>query len=384
MKEKNNFVLFLASFLMTIAMSAIYIAIPLIAIQLGANSLKLGGLGFISNLCYICFCLFFGKLYDSWKHKNVILLVSIGYFLSSLLFSFSNHLYQLFIFMAFWGLFGAMLWPSLEAWIGERSGKKLLKQMAHFDVSWSTGIIIGPLIGGLIFQISPRFPFYIACFFYLTIFFLILREPSKIEYKIPSITRKRSSRQNSNDATSSSYLYLAWIANFASYFSLGILRYIFPKLFIEMGFTPSTLGILMSTTSISQTFTFYILGQTSRWHYRLAPLLSAQLLIAFALILIFLSNSLSIFFLSFIFMGIGIGICSFSSLFYSVNTYHNRGARAGIHETFLGSGILMGSLVGGMLAQVYNLKTPYITAVLINGILMIVEITLILKRKNLM
>jgi len=82
-------------------------------------------------------------------------------------------------------------------------------------------------------------------------------------------------------------------------------------------------------------------------------------------------------------MGIGIGICSFSSLFYSVNTYHNRGARAGIHETFLGSGVLIGPLVGGITAQIYSLKTPYITAALINGIFIIVEIKLILKRKNL-
>ncbi|MCD6472110.1 MFS transporter, partial [Candidatus Aerophobetes bacterium] len=193
-----------------------------------------------------------------------------------------------------------------------------------------------------------------------------------------------TSKQNNNYTTiHSSYLYVAWIANFASYFSFGILRYIFPKLFIGIGFSSSTLGVLMSTISISQAFTFYILGQTSRWHYRLAPLLSAQLLIAFALIIIFLSNSLIIFFLSFIFIGIGMGICSFSSLFYSINTYHNRGARAGIHETFLGSGVLIGPLVGGITAQIYSLKTPYITAALINGIFIIVEIKLILKRKNL-
>ncbi|MEA1964881.1 MAG: MFS transporter [Candidatus Aerophobetes bacterium] len=383
MEEKSNFVLFLATFLTTIALSTVYIAIPLFAIQLGADPLNLGGLGFTSNLCFICFCLLFGKLSDRWKRKNIILLGFVGYSLASFLLSFSSHLYQLFIFIAFLGISGAMFWPSLEAWLAERSGKRLLKQIAHFDVSWSMGAIIGPLIGGSIFQIFPRFPFYIAGFFYLAIFFLILREPSKTEYKASSNSKKSSYKENGDHATSSFYLYLAWIATFASYFSLGILRYIFPKLFTEMGFTPLTLGILMSTIPASQALIFCILGQTSRWHYRLVPLLSAQLLIVFALILIFLSNSLPIFFLSFMFVGIGIGICSFSSLFYSVNTYRNRGARAAIHEAFLGSGLLIGPLVGGIVAQIYNLKTPYLTAVLMIIVLILVEITLILKRKSL-
>jgi len=384
MREKPPY-FFLAIFLVAIAQSIVYFSIPLLAIYLGADSLNLGGLGFISNLCYICFCLFFGKLSDKWKHKNLILLAFLCYFFFFLLFFFSKHLYQLFILMVFLGISDAMFWPSIEAWIGERrKGKSLLQQISRFGVFLRIGFIIGPIIGGHFFQISPRSPFYIACFFYFIVFFMILKEPSKTEYKTSLSSKGDTSKQNNNYTTiHSSYLYVAWIANFASYFSFGILRYIFPKLFIGIGFSSSTLGVLMSTISVSQAFTFYILGQTSRWHYRLAPLLSAQLLIAFALILIFLNNSLIIFFLSFIFIGIGMGICSFSSLFYSINTYHNRGARAGIHETFLGSGVLMGPLVGGITAQIYSLKTPYITAALINGIFIIVEIKLILKRKNL-
>lgn len=56
MKAKDtNLVLYLASFLIDVALGMIFIAVPPLAIRLEANSLKLGELGFMAALFYTFF-----------------------------------------------------------------------------------------------------------------------------------------------------------------------------------------------------------------------------------------------------------------------------------------------------------------------------------------
>ncbi|GAG02655.1 unnamed protein product [marine sediment metagenome] len=53
------------------------------------------------------------------------------------------------------GIAGAMFWPILEAWIAEKESKRtLIQKMALFNISWSTGLAIGPLIGGILFGMN--------------------------------------------------------------------------------------------------------------------------------------------------------------------------------------------------------------------------------------
>jgi len=63
-----------------------------------------------------------------------------------------------------------------------------------------------------------------------------------------------------------------------------------------------------------------------------------------------------------------------SSLFHSVNTIFQRGPRVAIHETVLGTGALLGPLMGGIVAQHLGLRAPYLMACAVIGAGIIIEI----------
>ena len=378
-RENNKAVLYLVPFFVDVAIGMIFISIPLLAIELGASALTLGELGFISGIFYILFSLPFGKLSDRLGRKYIILSGSLGYFLSSFVLSISTRLHELFIFMALLGIAGAMFWPSLEAWIAERENKEpLTKRISFFNVSWCAGAAVGPLVGGVLFQLNHRLPLYLASFLSLLMAFLILNEPLDEKREDSFALREDLSERNIDPEGNSpsrgkafSYLYAAWIANFTGYFSIGMIRYLFPKLSVQLNIQPFILGILLGVVALSQTLTFYILGRVSFWHYRWLPLFSLQLLGIIGLIFIFLGNSLTIFLLAFILVGVGAGMSYFSSIFYGLSGHQDRGTKSGIHEAVLGGGALFGPLVGGIFAQAYSLRTPYLVAifVIVTGII---------------
>ncbi|MCD6231173.1 MFS transporter [Candidatus Aerophobetes bacterium] len=381
MKRKNNFLFYIVSFLTDIVIGVVLLASPLLAIKLKADSLQLGGLGFIVSIFYILFCIPFGKLSDRWRRKYMVVLGCFLYLFSSLSISLATCFFHLLIFMALIGIAGAMFWPSFEAWIAERGKGKLIKRISFFNVSWSLGVAIGPLICGILFELNYRFPFYFAALLSGGVIYLILKKlPAyKGEEKV-IITGGISPVKDC--ALENSYLNLARIANFTGWFAIGTVRYLFPKLSVEIGIQPTILGILIFLPFISQALFFYILGFSSRWHYRLFPLVFFQILGAVGILCIFLIPSLFVFGISFIFLGMTTGISYFSSIFYSLSSSQDKGKKASIHEVFLGGGALAGPLIGGIFAQIYNLKVPYLIASLVILAGIIIEIYLARKSKG--
>ncbi|HXZ38303.1 MAG TPA: hypothetical protein VEL68_19915, partial [Thermodesulfobacteriota bacterium] len=52
---------------------------------------------------------------------------------------------------------------------------------------------------------------------------------------------------------------------------------------------------------------------------------------------------------------------------------------AGLHESILGSGVVLGPLLGGILAHSTGLRAPYILCLAVLAIVVIIEVSLIKK-----
>ncbi len=274
-----------------------------------------------------------------------------------------------------------MFWPTLEAWIAEKESKRtLIQKMALFNISWSTGLAVGPLIGGILFEMNFKLPFYFAFFVGIFVLFILFYKTPKVSFatKSKSFTDKTFLSEDPPDS-SSLYIKISRMANFVLCLCTGMVWYIFPKLGTQLQISPSFLGLLMFTLSFSRVLTFYGLGRVHQWHYRIFPLALFQLIAALGLIIISIASSLPFFFLAFVFIGVGMGMTYSSSLFYSVNVTSQKGPSAAIHETVLMSGFLLGPLIGGAVAQEFSLRAPYlaVAAIVIAGI----SIQLLLKRR---
>jgi predicted MFS family arabinose efflux permease len=92
---------------------------------------------------------------------------------------------------------------------------------------------------------------------------------------------------------------------------------------------------------------------------------SFQAVLIGASLLLFFSDSPAGFLPAMVLLGTSAGFTYFSSIYYSLNTGENRGARSGIHEALIGSGIVAGPLTGGMVAQTWGLRSPYLLSTLV-------------------
>jgi len=224
--------------------------------------------------------------------------------------------------------------------------------------------MLGPPISGHLFQLSPLAPFYVASIVSLCNFGIILSQ-AKTSGDKPKVEQIETIPKSRGGALCPSsvlpYLYIAWIANFSSYFTLGITRYLSPKMTIERGIGSGTFGNLMLLLGIGQMIMFYYLGTESsqKLHYRLFPLVGFQSLALIALLSIWRFHNISIWAISFFMIGITIGMTYFSSIYYSLHGNLDKGGKSGAHEAVLGSGALLSPFVGGIAADKFDPQSPY-------------------------
>jgi MFS family permease len=258
------------------------------------------------------------------------------------------------------GLGMAIFWPAFQAWIAEsQNGSGLARNIGSFNMSWTASHLIGPTMAGFFFTLNPRLPFWTAAA--LCILLFLAMRASAYERPLRLQMRIDSSPSGSEESKQGKkFLYAIWIANFASFFILGNARYQFPKLAREMTMSPYTIGLLMSCIGLAQFLGFFFLRGSERWHFNRFYLLGAQLLAAVGLLLIYSLNWLWAFSLAFIMLGLCASLTYYSSLYYAVHLMESKGKGTGIHESILGSGVVLGPFLGGIAAHTAGLRAPYL------------------------
>ncbi len=353
MREKRSFFFYLNAFLGDIAVGLNMICVPLLAIKMGATPFVLGFTGFLASLAYLIFSPLFGTLAE---RKNPLYLTVIGCLLfafSSLFLVFFHTISFILLVMGLVGLGTSMFWSPLEVWIA-RTTKDLKRAVGFFNLSWCIGLSIGSLLSGFLFQLDWRLPLLSVSFScFLTVLFLFLCP------KAPPPSFVKETNPQTPSQRRNPFVVIGWTANFLGWFTIGTLRYLFPKLAVDLNITPSTIGLLTFVLSISQAVSSYSIGYMTRWHYNFGFLLLIQIIMIFGFLIIFFSSATPLFFLAFILLGISIGIAYFFSLFYSLESEEDKGQKSGIHESIVGAGGLMGPLLGGIVAQYSHIRMSF-------------------------
>lgn len=379
-KNASSGPFYLAAFLVSTTLGAVLsIGVPLFAgKQLNAGPLFLGCLGALGALFYAPFVVVFGRLIDRFNRK-LLLVVGCGLFsLTYILMSRVKYLYQIPLIYPLGSIGMAMFWPSIQSWLAlGLDRERLSRSLGIFNVSWSAGWMIGPLIGGLLYEVGYKLPFFFASTLAILTIVLLARQPLILE-KAAEIREIPSFEKESGVMGRRAFLRAALVANFMSWFFIGIMRSLFPKLATDLGMGSITIGGLVFCFGLSQTVTFIILRRTQRWQYRLMPLVSIQCLGLGGLLIIFISRSAIAFSPAFVLLGICCGMTYFSSIFYSLHGHLDKGRKSGVHEACIGSGCLFGPLIGGIFSHVFsNLKAPYLVVFILMVVAIVVEVRMV-------
>ena len=349
------------------------------------SSTFLGILVAIATAFYTILAIPIGKLSDRIERHKLLYLGCLLIGIVSILLRFCHSKLHLLLIFPCIGISMALFWPAYEAWLAEREGEeKLIHRVMLFNLFWSTGITMGPSVSGYMYKDSqPFIPLYLAAGVGLMTFITIYFCDSQPD---ESIVRKQLDQTQTLFPSTSErmkHLNIARCANFASWFALGVLRWLTPKLTKEVGIRPSTFGNMMLALGGMQTITFLFLGTgfSTRWHYRIGPLVFMQGLAILCFIGIWFMDSLTFWTIAFAVIGISVAFTYFGSLYYGLHMHSDKGNKSGWHEAVLGLGSLLGPLFGGIVADSsLGHKSPYLLCAAVIFIGIVVEIFVISLR----
>jgi len=348
---------FLFPFAYSTAVGAVWVAFPLRAIELGAEPSQLGGLGTAWAGAMVASAALLGRAADRIGHPKM---AASGALLGGLLLfvlPLAPGIHWLFPLAGLMGVAGGAFWPALEAWVG--GGEKgLAGRISAFNIGWSSGLAVGSFVGGFLTARAPVgvFPMAGGVLLGLALLCNILRaEGATGGDEVPA------DPDFPKDADL--FLRLARMANFSAWFTVGVIRWLFPKLAVSLGVEKGELGLLLGTLTAAQALTFFALGRTKKWQYELWPFWAGQAGIVGGLVLLWRCSDFFPLAVALGTIGVGTGTTYTMSLFYSLHGRSAKGGYAGLHEAILQSGALAGPITGGAAAQAYSLRAPALVCI---------------------
>lgn len=351
--KKESF-LYVIAFLMDGCMAVVGLCVPLVALQLGATYDDLGMIGAVGAAIYSGCCLFSGRLADRFGYRPIMAMATLGVGFVYVAYFFVSHIWHLVVLAGCLSLSISHFWPPLQAWLGRgKSRQNLLQTLGRFNVAWSLGFLIGPFVGGLLFEAEPNSAFLLGmlCMFVIFGAFLVLKIHEQAEIS--------THEQPEAMPLARVFLPMAFVANFATFFSIGTVRSLFPKLATDLGIQPGVLGGLMALIGLAQLTAFYFMARTEAWQFKRLPLMVAQGGACLGLLALGVGTHPALFALGLLSIGTLAGVTFTASIFYSLYTQGPGGRRTGFHESIVGSGFLFGPLLGGLTGEYLGARAPY-------------------------
>jgi len=351
--------LFFSIFVSVTGVGIVVPLLPVYAYELGASGLYIGLVFGAFSLSRTFFLPYFGRLSDKKGRKPLIVAGLLAYALISIAFVFAKNVETLIIIRFIQGISSAMLMPVIQAYVGDITpeGREGLS-MGMFNMSMFFGLSVGPLSGGMInehFSLNTSFVcmgFLAFLSFSLCLFML---PPTKSEQAVSRKKEIVSWKKLLKDRDLSGLLFF----RFAYAACVGVVWGFLPVLAdSEFHLSSSYIGILVMLGvfigGIMQTPMGYM---ADRFNKRIMILIGG-FIIAFAILLFNWANGFEDLFIANVLIGIGGGIAMPALMALAVvkgNTTKAMGSVMGIITMAHSSGMLTGSLVAGLMMDMFQI-----------------------------
>ena len=381
----------LAAVFMATAGGIYMVMLPFIIEYLGGSDKDLGLCSTLNLGAYVIACFFCHRHVDRYCPKIVAITgLTMMAMVASLLWSvilINESGYQLpypiIIIMIIASLFGvamSMTWAPMMGWISMgHEGKELTRIFAFYNISWSSGLVIGPYVGGLMVEKDYSLP----ALAYVLLMIAALISTTMARSPKPIAGEETGPANIELDEEDLSYLLdkfrmMAKIAMITIFVCIGLLRTQLAMLFVsELGFTKYQFGISMTILCLTGTLLFLIITKTHAWHYKLWPFMLSQVLTMLAILAILKTETLWVFYVIVGIIGIMHAFIYMSHQFYIVTGTARRSAAMLAHEIMIAIGCMIGYLAGGYLAEYFGRTVaPYLFAFIIVAIGVIIQLTI--------
>jgi DHA1 family multidrug resistance protein-like MFS transporter len=178
--RKNLFILSFTLLVVMLGYGMIQPIIPFLITELGASGRDLGVLASVYAAMQLVFAPFWGTLSDRIGRRPVLLIGVLGYAIAMFIFGLATRFWMLFVARTFSGVLSSAAMPTAMAYISDNlPEEKRGGAMGQLGAAVGLGVVLGPLLGGLLSTDSLSLPFFVGsglALLALLLVFLLLPE----------------------------------------------------------------------------------------------------------------------------------------------------------------------------------------------------------------
>ncbi len=338
---------------MDLASGCAVLAVQFVGVALGAGPGLLGLLGAVGGGTYTLSCLGSGAVADRLGPRYATRLAIALTIVVWLGMAAAGRIDLLLGLAVASGALAALFWPSLMVWLADLSSgqaRGLGQSLGLFNISWSVGFLLGAVVAGALWEGVGRGSFYFSVAAGIAILTLLQLTPGSASQTSEPTPDQLTTLQQPQ--LGRRLRIVARVGVFASFFSVAIVRALFPKFGDDLGYSSMLVGWAAGMPYLSAMVIFALARTTSRWQYRSWKLWLAAPVGVVGMVLATTARAPWQFLLGFFLVGLCGGISYLSSQFYGLHQpEHRRSASMRHHEATVGAGVVTGPLVGGLVAD---------------------------------
>lgn len=353
--------LILLAFVLDVGAACVMLALQFRGLELHATPFELGLLLTANFLIYVFIAIISGYLSDLFGRRFVTVIAAGVCTASWLGMTYAQEVWQLLALGVLGGSGLALLWPPVEAWLADlsgNSGRVLNRNLGLFNIAWTAGLMVGPLVAGVAWRSWSVLTFAAAAATGLGCLIIALFTPTA-----PPADEHVAPPAHLDPRLVTAFLLVAWVGMFSLSFSRGLIGATFPNLATHLQYSERMIGFLVFVLATGQGITFLITRMASGWQFRLWPVALSMGATIVALVVAGLVSNQWVYGASFFIIGGGLGVIYMAGITYALQAGpEGRGRRAGIHEGIMGAGLVTGPALGGLAAQYLTLSAPFLVA----------------------
>jgi MFS family permease len=336
-------------FAASIGIAYVYL-IPAFAESLGAGYLDLGLIGTVRAVPYTFLPVIAGYLGDRLGRRRLYLASVFAVGSATLLLAATRTIEGILAVQVILGIGLSLFWPISEALVLEISStQERASAIGMYAVAWGIGFLIGPIVGGIIAQLSG----YQATFLFAGVLILTAAGLSLVT------VREEQGRHGDTEKTPAhpswevlSAVLPMLIVQIPYAIILAFIVSILPGYATESGLTPSEVGLILSGFGFARIMAFSLSGRLGKIGER-KSIGFAFLGMVPALLLIALNKSIIGLFVGASAAGALIGILypQTIAVVSKCSPPQNLGFAIGAYETIFGVGFAAGPILVGFVAQ---------------------------------
>lgn len=305
---------------------------------------------------YFLFCVVLQPLYARIKPQYCIEASAAGMAFAIMLTLLARQIWQVFCALVFYGFFMALLWPQIESWLSRgKEHADLNRATSAFNVSWTVGAAVSPLIVGILLTYSFVIPLIVSILLFFLVFLSLFLATLLVPTLRTVVSESQSVRKEEAEDHSTPLRFLCWAGVCTAYIALSVTLVIFPLYALDnLPFSEGTVGVLLFLRAMVTVVMFVVLGKTSLWHFNKAIVRLVQFLFAFVCLSGIFAESFFGYAVFFSLFGL-LFACMYSfSIFHGASGSVQRTRRMMIHEALLTAGTIIGSSAGGALYEYWD------------------------------